>query len=402
MNTKLAVVHGQLIDGTGGDPVADGAVLMDGKKVAFAGPFDRCRIPEESTVVDASGKTVMPGLIEGHAHVGGGTKDIQTLRLSLQRGITTVCSVSANVKGIALRQGIDAGHVRGCARLVAGCIVTPTHGHVTFRTADGPWEVRKAVREMVMAGADFIKTAASGGFWAADETCSVRNYTPVELDALADEAHAWNVPVVVHAHTQPGLNNAIAAGIDQIHHGAFIDDEALQGIHDNGLYFMPTLRVTSDRNIDAWPDRPWMIAEMRESQPIHRRGVRRAHKMGIKIASGTDYPGSAHGWAVGDATHFEMMELVNAGLSPMEAIVAATRTNAEAYRKLDRFGTLEAGKFADLIVVDGDPLQNIGVLYNPEHIAMVIKEGAVEYTDEANKRHYTVGIPQPPDRYQGD
>jgi len=249
-----------------------------------------------------------------------------------------------------------------------------------------------------MAGADFIKTAASGGFWAADENCAVRNYTAEELEALADEAHAWGVPVVVHAHTQPGLNNAIRAGIDQIHHGAFIDEEAVRGILEHSLFYMPTLRVTCDRNIRAWPDRPWMLEEMRRAQPVHRAGVRLAHELGVRIAGGTDYPGSAHGWLIGDAALWELRELVDCGLTPHEAIVAYTRTTAEAYGKLDEFGTLEPGKKADILVVSGDPLQDTGVLYEQENLALVFKEGAVEYTDEAHKGFYHVNDPQPADR----
>jgi imidazolonepropionase-like amidohydrolase len=288
--------------------------------------------------------------------------------------------------------------VRGCARIIAGCIVTCTHGHVKFRTADGPWEVRKAVREMVLAGADFIKTAASGGFWAANETCSSPNYTYEELQALADEAHAWSVPVVVHCHTQPGLNNCIKAGIDQIHHGAFIDEEAVHGIKEKGLVYTPTLAVTCQRNIEALADQPWQTKEMIESQPIHRKGVRLAHEIGVKLAVGCDYPGTPKGWKIGDRTMFEMQELVRCGLSPMEAIVAATRNNADAYGRLKEFGTLEPGKKADLLVVNGNPLDDIGVLYRGENIAIVLKEGVVEYTDEEHERHYHVGDEQPAER----
>ena len=398
MTEWKAVVHGRLIDGTGADPVPDSAVVIRGRAIEYAGPLAGAAVPDEALLIDARGKTVMPGLIEGHAHVGGDTKSIQTLQLSLQRGITTVCSVSANTAGIKLRDGIDAGHVRGCARLVAGCIVTPTHGHVKFRTADGPWEVRKAVREMVQAGADFIKTAASGGFWAADETCSVRNYTLEELDALSDEAHAWGVPVVVHAHTQPGLGNSIQAGIDQIHHGAFIDEAAVRGIKERGLHYMPTLRVTCDRNIVAWPDRPWMMEEMRESQPIHRAGVRLAHEIGVALCVGTDYPGSAHGWKVGDCTPFELQELVACGLSPMDAIVAATKTNAEAFRKQEHVGTLEPGKLADLLLVDGDPLEDVSVLYDGDNINLVMKEGRVESVDAEHVQYYPIRLSQPRER----
>jgi imidazolonepropionase-like amidohydrolase len=398
MASWKAITHAHLIDGNGGPPVVDATVLVCDEGIHAIGPG--IEIPPEAEIIDAAGRTVMPGLVEGHAHVGGNTEAIQTLRLSLQRGITTVCSVSANRDGIRLRDGINAGQVRGCARLIAGCVVCPTHGHVKFRTADGPWEVRKAVREMTDMGADFIKTAASGGFWSANETCSVRNYTLEELDALVDEAHAWGVPVVVHAHTQPGIGNSIRAGVDQIHHGAFIDEAGVRGIKEAGLYFMPTLRVTCDRNLAAWPDRPWMLEEMRKAQPIHRAGVRLAHEIGAKIALGTDYPGSGKGWLVGDATPWELTELRECGLSPMETIVAATRTTAEAYRKLDRFGTLEPDKFADLLIVDGNPLDDLGILYDETKIALVMKQGMVEHVTERYRTHYRIGIEQPVNRFR--
>ncbi|MBM4083421.1 MAG: amidohydrolase family protein [Planctomycetes bacterium] len=390
MDTMKVVLHGTLIDGTGAAPATDSAVVIRGQRIEAVGVARQFAVPEGAEVIDATGRTVMPGIIEGHAHVGGDPGGQRTLRLSLHRGITTVCSVSANLRGIELRNGIDSGAVRGCARLVAGCIVTPTNGHVKFRAADGPWEVRKAVREMVMAGADFIKTAASGGFWGQNETCSMRNYTFEELDALADEAHAWNKPAVVHCHTQPGLANCIRAGIDQIHHGAFIDPAAVHGIKEKGLYYMPTLAVTCQRNIEALADQPWQTKEMIPAQPIHRAGVRLAHELGVKLCVGCDYPGTPKGWKIGDRTMFEMQELVRCGLTPMEALVAATRTNAAAYGKLDEFGTLEPGKRADLLLVTGNPLDDISVLYNAENIVLVMKDGVVESADEQFKRYYRV------------
>jgi len=389
---------GTLIDGNGGPPLPEGVVVVRDDRIEMVGRSADVQIPEDAEVIDATGKTVMPGLIEAHAHVGGGPKDQKTLRLSLQRGITTVCSVSANPSGIALRDGIEEGAVRGCARLIAACVVTCTHGHVKYRTADGPWEVRKAVREMVMAGADFIKTAASGGFWGSDEVCSVRNYTYEELEALADEAHAWNAPVVVHCHTQPGLDNCIRAGVDQIHHGAFIDEAAVRGIREKDLYYIPTLTVTCQRNIDQLArERPWMVKEMQEAQEIHREGVRRAHEIGVKIGVGTDYPGASC-WEIGEKTMFELQELVACGLRPMEALGAATRTNAEAYGRLEDLGTLEPGKKADLLVVNGDPSDDVSVLQDEANIHIVIKDGAVESTDEAHKQYYRVQEDQPPER----
>ena len=401
MTGPKAVIHGRVIDGTGAEPIEDGVVLIRDGRTETVGSAAEVEVHDDAEVIDAAGRTVMPGLVEGHAHVGGTPPHQQVLRLSLQRGITTICSVSANEAGIALRDGIEARQVRGCARLIAGCVVSPTFGHVRFRTADGPWEVRRAVREMVEAGADFIKTAASGGFWGEDEVCSVRNYTLDELEALVDEAHAWHRPVVVHAHTQPGINNAISAGVDQIHHGAFIDEEGVRGILDAALWFMPTLRVTSDRNIAAWPDRPWMEEEMREAQPVHREGVRLAHELGVKIAVGSDYPSSKHVWQVGDACLWELQELVWAGLTPMEAIVASVKTTPEAYR-LGDIGPLAPGNRADLIIVDGDPLAEIVVLSDQANVKLTIKDGVVESADADYSRHYAIREPEPVDRPQYD
>ncbi|MFP3904473.1 MAG: amidohydrolase family protein [Armatimonadota bacterium] len=406
MENVTAIVGGTIIDATGADPLHEGTVLVRDGRIADIGPADRVAVPADAQVIEASGRTVMPGLIEGHAHVRGDATAQQILRISLQRGITTVCTVhagaqgpgeGANTLGIDLRDGIASGQIRGCARLVAGCMVTPTNGHVRYRDADGPWEVRKAVREMVQEGADFIKTAASGGFVGKNEVCAMRNYTLEELTALVDEAHAWSRPVVVHCHTQPGLNNCIDAGVDQIHHGAFIDEEAVRGIKDRNLWYMPTLSVTCQRNIDALSDQPWQTVEMSESQPIHRKGVKLAHQIGVKLCVGTDYPGTGRTWKIGDRTIWELMELEACGLSRMEALMAATKTNAEAYR-LDDLGTLEPGKIADMVVLEGDPLAGFEALYDHLNIKLVLKDGKVEFAADDLTKHYTLREPQPQDR----
>lgn len=409
MSDCKVLLHGMLIDGTGTDPVQDSVLVIRDNRIEAIGNCGQVEIPEGAQIIDATGKTVMPGIIEGHSHVGGNPADQKVLRLSLQRGITTVCSVSANPPGLKLRDGIETGDVRGCSRLIGGSVVTCTCGHVKYRSADGPWEVRKAVREMVLAGSDFIKTAASGGFagvGGANEVCAWRNYTYEELEALTDEAHAWGIPVVVHCHTQPGLNNCIKAGVDQIHHGAFIDEEAVYGIKEKELFYMPTLAVTCQRNIDALAgrpgNRPWMKKEMEESQPIHRAGVRLAHEIGVKLCVGTDYPGTPKTWKIGERTMYEMQELVQCGLTAMEAIVAATRNNAEAYGKLEDFGTLEPGKKADLLVLTGNPLDDIGVLSEEDNINIVMKDGVVESVDEDHKRYYRVREDQPADRMHLD
>lgn len=392
MAKKTVLLHATLIDGNGGIPVENSCILVEGERIAAVGKCGEFPIPEDAERIDATGKWIIPGLIEGHAHYGG-YGCIPILQKSLQRGITSLACVCAGENGIELRNTIRDKKLRGCAKVIAGCIVTPTHGHVkdyAMGPADGPWEVRRMVRRFAEMEADFIKTAASGGFWDKNEKCAVRNYTREELDALADEAHAWDMKCVVHAHTQPGINNSIEAGIDQIHHGGFIDEDGVRKIKEKGLYYMPTLRVTSIRNLSAWPSRPWMQEEMALANPVNRAGLKLAHEIGVKIMVGTDYPGSAAEWEPGEATSYEMMEMQACGMSPMELIVAATKTNAEGYGKLHEIGTIEAGKFADIVVLNQTPLNDISVLHEKETIAMVLRDGIVEYADDQYRNHYRI------------
>jgi len=380
---KKAIIGGRVIDGTGRDPIESGVVLVDGNKVAAVGKTAAVSIPPDAELIDAAGKTVMPCLMDGHMHVTAmpafldtlghlraNLKAVARLRECLSWGTATVANVGGCPENVILREAIEAGHVDRCARLLVGAMVNATGGHVRGRAADGPWEVRKAVREMILANVDFIKTAASGGFQWEHERIWWEDYTVEELTALVAEAHSKGKRVAVHAHSQPGLNHAIEAGCDIIAHGALIDDEALEGIAAGGLWYMPTLYITSRRVIDRPSLAPHMKQRMEQAHPVHRAGVRKAHEMGIKIAVGTD-------GGPGDVM-FELVELVQCGLSPMDAIVAATRTTAEALDVLDHLGTLEPGKKADILIVKCNPLEDISALTDKDNIVLVMKDGKVE------------------------
>ncbi len=370
----IAITNARLIDGTGSQPVNDSTLLVREERIDAVGASGEVEVPEDARVFDAGGMTVLPGLIDAHQHVGFGLSRIRRLQDCLARGTTTVADVTSGPTGPKLREAIEADVIRGCARYHVGMVVGCTFGHlhredenVAGVDADGPWEVRRGVRQMVEAGADFIKTAASGGFQWAAETVTQRNYTQQELDALADEAHAWHRKVSVHAHTQPGIGMAIRAGIDMIHHGSYIDDEGLRDLKESGLHFVPTLYITSERSFS----REWLpehIAErMRDAHGPHREGVARAIEMGIPIAVGTD-------GAAGSA-QFELQELVACGMSPMQAIEAGTRVAAEALGIEEMTGTLQPGKRADVQVVRGDPLADIALLEDPDAIALVLRDG---------------------------
>ncbi len=371
--SKLAIVGGTVIDGNGGTPLAGGTVIVSDGLIEAVGGAGTLPVPDGAEVIDATGKIVMPGLIDCHQHVGTGFVAVKRLQDNLRRGTTTVAGVTGGPGAVALRQAIADGLIDRCPHYWVGGVVDATGGHLeglggegAWITADGPWEVRRAVRQMAKDRVDFIKTAASGGFQWEFERVEWEDYTLEELVALVEEAHAKDKRVVVHAHSQPGLNHAIAAGCDMIHHGALIDEEALHGIARRGLHYAPTLHITSK---PVWTNPalpPHMRERMEHAHPIHREGVRTAHAMGLPMHCGTD-------GGPGDAAH-ELMELCDCGLSPMEAIVCATRNSAEALGILDRTGTLEPGKEADLIVVAGDPLADISVLYEAGNIALVMRK----------------------------
>jgi len=391
MGTK-AIVNARVIDGTGSPPLLGGAIVIQDGRLSAVSLASDLQLPEGARVIDAAGKTVMPGIIDCHMHLTPildlppdprvhlrlGYGAIAMLRECLAWGTTTVVSITGGPPAVELRIAVEKGLIDRCSRQLVAGVVNATAGHVRGTAADGPWEVRRAVRELVAEGVDLFKTAASGGFQWEHERVGWPDYTEEELAALVDEAHGKDKPVAVHAHSQPGLNYAIRAGCDMIHHGALIDQEALDGIAERGLFYVPTLFITSRRRIDR-EERPWTKARMEHAHPIHRRGVRKAHEMGLKIAVGTD--GKA-----GDA-NIELAELVSCGLSPMEAIVAGTRGSAEALGILDRTGTLEPGKAADLLIVDGNPDDDVGVLLDRDRIRLVMRGGAVGAARDGYRQH---------------
>ncbi|MEN6401041.1 MAG: amidohydrolase family protein [Armatimonadia bacterium] len=370
-----AIVGARLIDGNGGAAQPESCLIVEEGRIASIVGSD---VPSGATVIEAPGHTLMPGLIDCHQHVGHQYQALWRLQMNLRRGATTVAGVTSGVPGVKLRQAIEAGLVRGCPRFWVGGVVGASGGHLRWTEewpsgiyADGPWEIRRGVRLLSSERVDFIKTCASGGFQFIDEGVTNEDYTVDELTAVVQEAHARQKRVIVHAHAQPALNAAIAAGCDLIHHGALIDEAALQGIKQQGLYYTPTLHITSEPVWSSNSFEEHTRERMAHAHPIHREGVRRAHELGLHLSVGTD-------GGPGDAAH-ELMELCNCGLSPMEAIVCGTRNSAEALGIEKQTGTLEAGKEADLMLVAGDPLENISSLYDGDSIRLVMRAGVVEY-----------------------
>lgn len=381
----LALTGGRVIDGTGGPALDHATVLIEGSSIAAIGPSQTLSPPAGCRVIDLGGRTVLPGLIDGHMHVTGmpGLLDAtanlraqlrasEILRECLLWGTTTVGHAGGCAENLVLRDMIDAGALKGRSRLLVSGVVTATGGHVRGEGVDGPWEIRKTARRMALEGMDFYKTCATGGFQWAHEGLGAPDYSLEELQALVTEAHMRNRPVHVHAHAQPGIQNAIEAGCDVILHGAYIDLPALEGIAARGLIYMPTLYITSEHIWGSGSLPEHMTTRMKAACIPHREGVARARELGITLAAGTD------GGPRPGAIMHELCELVGCGLTPLEAIRAATCNTARALGMGERLGTLQPGKLADCLVVHGDPLEDISVLTSQESIAMVVKQGCVE------------------------
>ena len=400
---KQAIIGSTIIDGTGSDPLRNGTILIENEKIVEVGNADQIELGPDVERIDAIGKFTMPGIIDSHVHVTPnqdvpddirinlrvGFNAISLLRQSLGAGVTTVVSIGGGPSAVELTNAINEGYVDRCANQITAGVVNASGGHVRGRHADGPWEIRKAVRELASAGCTMIKTAATAGFQWEHERVHWPDYTEEELTALVDEARMRDMPVAAHAHGHEGLKYAVNAKVHMIHHGALIDDEGLEAITKADLYFVPTLFTTSIGRV-AKVEQPWTKERMEAAYPIHREGVSKAHKMGTKIALGTD--GGA-----GDAM-IELSEFVDCGLSPMDAIVAGTRNTADALSILDRVGTVENGKDADLLIIGRNPLDDINVLQNQENIELVMTRGKVQTTSNEMRIYLNPRLDGPPRR----
>ena len=400
---KQAIIGSTIINGTGSEPLRNGTILIQEGKIVEVGKADQIKLGPDVERIDATRKFTMPGIIDSHVHVTPnqdvpddvrinlrvGFNSISLLRQSLGAGVTTVVSIGGGPPSVELTNAINEGYVDRCANQITAGVVNASGGHVRGRHADGPWEIRKAVRELASAGCTMIKTAATAGFQWEHERVHWPDYTEEELTALVDEARMRDMPVAAHAHGHEGLKYAVNARVHMIHHGALIDDEGLEAINKADLYFVPTLFTTSIGRV-AKVEQPWTKERMEAAYPIHREGVSKAHKMGTKIALGTD--GGA-----GDAM-IELSEFVDCGLSPMDAIVAGTRNTADALSILDRVGTIESGKDADLLIIGKNPLNDINVLQNQENIDLVMTHGKVQTTSNEMKVYLNPRLEGPPRR----
>lgn len=406
LSADTLVYASTLINGRLEEPLHDVTLIVSEKKIVdivsgFQKPADGDR------VVDLRKYTVVPGLMDMHTHLmSQHSKDSYTekffmeesdyalrstvyARATLMAGFTTVRELGDNgINSVSLRKAINEGWIIGPRIFTAGKSLATTGGHADptnglkgayRRDADpvdgvinGPDDARKAVRQRYKDGADLIKLTATGGVLSLAANGHNPQFTEEELKAIVETARDYGMTIAVHAHGTEGMKRAVLAGVDSIEHGTFMTDEVMELMKERGTWWVPTNMAGEWVAMKA--EEPGYFPEVVRPKaaaigPAIRDTFRRASKAGVKIAFGTDSGVSVHGE---NAHEFELM--VEGGMSPMKAIQTATLNASQLLRVEDRLGTLEKGKIADIVAVNGNPLQDISAM---KQVVFVMKDGTV-------------------------
>jgi imidazolonepropionase-like amidohydrolase len=399
-----AIKAGKLIDTEAGTVLTNQIILVKDGKIDAVGAG--INIPTGATVLDLSGMTVLPGLIDCHTHLTDSYTDsdplselrktaavdafasIPNAKAVLLAGFTTVRDVGTYraLVDVALRDAINRGDVVGPRMYVAGAYITITGGagaitgfdpgltlpwDLHFGEANSPWEVRQRIRALANQGVDLIKVLATGAVLTHNSNVKSTEFTPEELSAAVDEAQHFGLRVAAHAHSAEGIKNAVRAGAASIEHGSLADGEARQLMKEHGTYLVPTLEV-DDCIVDAH-EPPDFIEHAQLVAKEQRENFRKAVAAGVRIAFGTDISVCPFGT---NGREFGLM--VQGGMTPMHAIQAATANAADLIGVSSKIGSIKPGKYADIVAVKNDPLQDIRVL---EKVNFVMKEGRV-YKEE--------------------
>ena len=386
---KTAILCKTLIDGTG-KTITDPAIIIEDNKIISIGKKEN--LPKGITVIDLGDFTVLPGLIDAHVHPDMNSDDYQvehlressaakalsglkTVQNLLAAGWTTLRVAGDEDVGYAnmeIRNAINKGmftgpHIYGAAHYLS---VTGGGGDINFMSyeqkivpdgliVDGPDEIRKAIRNEIKYGSDWIKILVTGAFMTTGDNPKNVHFSPEELKAAVEEAARRDVPVMAHAHATEGIKQAIKAGVRSIEHGSFIDEEAIDMMIQQGTYLVPTLTIGLYFE-EKIPDSKALVKAIELNKKLKLdiyKNYMLAIKKGVKVCVGTDYVG----WPA-EYSAREFSELVKLGMTPMQAIQAGTKVNAELLRKEKEIGTIEVGKLADIIAVKGDPLKDISEL----------------------------------------
>lgn len=390
----VALRHVRLINGLGSVQERATVVIRD-DRILSAGESRSITVPRGAVELDVRGMTVLPGLIDCHVHLGlGGEPDVvaavqadspgMTLlkatryaRQTIESGVTSVRDLGCRDHGIfALKQAIDAGLVPGPRILAAGLAICMTGGHARFigREADGPVEIVRAVREQLAAGADFIKIIASGGVLTPGTSPDQAQYSVEEIRTAVQEAQRAGKQVAAHAHGASGMKQAVAAGVRSIEHATLMDDDAAEAMVQHDVFMVPTLSaLATTAGCPLGSGVPESaVQKAKDMSARHEVSFKKAHRRGVRIAMGTD-AGTPFNYHGDNAQELERM--VALGMSPMEAILSATASAAALLGLDEQIGTIQPGKQADLVIVEGNPLKRIGLLRDRTRLAGVMMQG---------------------------
>jgi len=403
----LILKNAMIIDGTGNVPLPNGSVVVEGERIKEILPGLPGRIPSDATVIDCRHQALLPGLIDAHIHVGAVEANImeqqrrnytsmlvirslKVIKETLDQGFTTARDAGGADPGF--REAVRQGYIQGPRLFVAGFPLSQTGGHgdsrlpteifsplealagIATRVCDGVDQVRQAAREQLRSGVDHLKVMAGGGAMSPSDEIDTSQYSIEELKAAVYEAQAVGTYVMAHVYSSRSILNCTAAGIRTLEHGNLLDEKAARAIKDAGAFLVPTLvtyevtpRLGKDLGI---PENN--IRKMIEARERALEALAIAHRVGVKIASGSDLLGPMQIYKGME------LELKSRVLGPMGAIIASTKTNVELLRKEKDLGTIEAGKLADFILIDGDPLKDMKLFQQyQEKITLIIQGGRI-------------------------
>ena len=394
---SVVIKAARALDVRTGAMVNNAVIIIEGERIKEAGA--NVAIPANAEVIDLGSKTLLPGLIDCHTHLNFDLGSLHSLnisiprqaligarnaRLTLEAGFTTVRNVGARgYSDIALRDAINAGDVPGPRIIASGpslgitgghCdenFLSPEYHHVAEGVADGVSSVQQKTREVIKYGAGVIKFCSTGGVLSLGDDPKAAEFTLDEMKAIVAEAHRLGRKVAAHAHGGDGLKHAVLAGVDSIEHGTYIDDEAVKMMKERGTYLVPTLYLTDWflENYQRFNLPPTVIAKAKQVMPEMKKNIGRAFQQGVPVAFGTDAAVYPHGL---NAREFAVY--VRMGMTPIQSIQTATVHASKLLGWEDSAGAIEAGKYADLIAVDGDPTKDVTEL---ERVKWVMKGGVI-------------------------